>query len=136
MKLVEINPSGNFDPWSIEKQKELENLNPNEPLGTSLLFENESMRLWNIYLEPGERLPFRIQRTNYNWICMTGGLAISRFNDGKICLVKFDKEDVDYWEFQNNELICDLENIGEEEISINLIEYLPTLKTFEIPKYL
>ncbi len=136
MTLTELNPVGNFNSWEKSKLDELKNIDRNEPLGNSLLFENEGIKLWNITLEPGERLPFRIQKTNYNWICLTGGLAISRFATGKISLVKFEKEDIGYWEFIDNELICDLENIGEEVLNLNVIEYKLTFNVFQITKYL
>lgn len=136
MKLTELNPVGHFNLWETSKIEELKNIDPNLPLGNSLLFENESIKLWSITLEPGERLPFRIQKTNYNWICLTGGLAISRFASGKISLVKFEKEDIGYWEFIDNELICDLENIGEDVLNINVIEYKLTSNVFQIAKYL
>lgn len=136
MKLTELNPAGHFEPWSASKIKELKNIDPYEPLGNSLLFENESIKLWNISLMPGERLPFRIQKTNYNWICLTGGLAISRFDSGKICLLRLEKEDIGYWEFTDNKVVCDFENIGEDILNINLIEYKPITIVHHITKYL
>lgn len=136
MKLTELNPAGHFDSWESCKIEELKNIDPNLPLGNSLLFENESIKLWNITLKLGERLPFRIQKTNYNWICLTGGLAISRFASGKISLVKFEKEDIGYWEFIENELVCDLENIGEDVLNINIIEYKFSTAPHPIAKYL
>lgn len=123
MKFVELNPSGNFAPWKPSKIEELKNIDINEPLGQQLLFENENVKLWDISLKHGERLPFRIQRTNYSWICLTGGLAISRFIDGKISLIKIEQGETDYWEFKKNELVCDFENVGYDLMKINILEH-------------
>lgn len=125
MKFTELNPAGNFKPWETSKVEELKCIDTHQPLGNNLLFEDKSIRLWNISLEPSERLPFRLQQTNYNWICLTGGLAISRYSDGKICLLKFEKEDTDYWVFEKSPIITDFENIGEELLFINILEYKP-----------
>ncbi|PCJ96986.1 MAG: hypothetical protein COA50_06775 [Flavobacteriaceae bacterium] len=132
MKLVELNPSGYFDPWEPSKIEELKNMNTNEPLGQHLLFENDTIKLWDISLEPKERLPFRIQKTDYSWICLTGGLAISRFSDGKICLIRVDQEETGYWEFKENQLVCDLENVGDEVIKINIMEHKPVKENIQI----
>lgn len=136
MILTELNPSGNFNTWEPHRIKELKSISSSTPLGNNLLFEDENIKLWSISLDPGERLPFRIQKNNYNWICINGGLAISRFEDGKICLVKFEVGDVDYWEFTEDILVCDLENIGGTKLTMNIIEYKPVTKTVPLPKYL
>ena len=36
----------------------------NVQVGTRLLFENERIRVWDITLEPGERLPFHRRRAH------------------------------------------------------------------------
>lgn len=136
MILTEINPSGQFGAWDSSRIEELKNVTTTTPLGNVLLFENENIRLWNISLNPGERLPFRVQEANYNWICINGGLAISRFEDGKICLVKFEVGDVHYWEFTKDKLVCDLENIGGTKLTINIIEYKISIKATSIHKHL
>ncbi|QLG44209.1 hypothetical protein [Costertonia aggregata] len=129
MKCVELNPTGHFDPWEPEKISELKANDLNRGMGNDLMFENETVKLWGICLRPYERLPFRKQKGQFSWTCVTGGLAISRYSDGKICLLRFEKGDVAYWNLENDELISDLENIGEDVLRITILEHKPLPNT-------
>ncbi len=123
MQCVELNPYGNFDPWEQEKIDELLQQDISDSLGDKLIFENESVKLWDLKLKPGERIPFRRHNTNYSWVCTTGGLAISRQGNGKINMVKLDPGDTEYCEHRGKDYVNDLENIGENPIVINILEY-------------
>ncbi|PWL38757.1 hypothetical protein DKG77_10955 [Flagellimonas aquimarina] len=123
MQCVELNPIGNFDSWEQEKIDELLHQEITQSLGERLVFENESVKLWDLNLNPGERIPFRLHNTNYSWVCTTGGLALTRHGNGKINMVKLDQGDTEYWEFKGKNYINDLENIGEDRIVINILEY-------------
>jgi hypothetical protein len=52
---------------------------PTEQVGTSLMFENERVRVWDLALAPGEQLEKHIHRTDYFFIVEAGGLI--RFAD-------------------------------------------------------
>ncbi|TMU56696.1 hypothetical protein [Flagellimonas algicola] len=123
MQCVELNPVGNFDPWDQKMIDELLHNDVRESLGDRLVFENETVKLWDIRLEPGERLPFRKHNVNYNWVCVTGGLALTRHGNGKISMVKLEPGDTEYWEFRGKNYTNDLENIGDRTIAINVLEY-------------
>jgi len=75
MQFVELNPVGNFYPWEQEKIDELLHQQIKESLSNRLIFEDESIKLWDLRLLPGERLNFRRHNTNYGWVCTTGGAA-------------------------------------------------------------
>lgn len=123
MQCVELNPVGNFDPWEQDKIDELLHQDITHSLGERLVFENESVKLWDLHLDPGARIPFRNHNANYSWVCTTGGLALTRHGNGKINMVKLDPGDTEYWEFKGKKYVNDLENIGEEPIIINILEY-------------
>ena len=123
MQCVELNPAGNFDPWEQEKIDELLHQKIKESLTDQLVFENESVKLWDLRLLPGERLDFRRHNTNYGWVCTTGGLVITRYGNGKIDMIKLNQGDADYFENRGKNYINDLENIGEYAIVINILEY-------------
>lgn len=123
MESVQLNQAGNFEPWIPSILDELNNYLVKDPLGGYLVFEDERVKLWQIVLEPKERLPFRLQNTNYSWTCSSGGMAISRFNDGSIHLLRIDKMDTGYFKFKNSELVSDFENIGENVLEIDIVEY-------------
>jgi len=123
MKCVEINPVGNFEHWDLEKIKELRDESEiNVSLGQKLLFENSTSRLWDLVLWPSQRIPFRRHEFPHSIICMTKGLAISRFGTGKINLVQFEEGDTEFLEPNENNSIYDLENIGESIIKLFVLE--------------
>ena len=48
MQFVELNPVGNFDSWEQEKIDELLHQEIKDSLGNRLVFENESIKLWDL----------------------------------------------------------------------------------------
>lgn len=52
---------------------------PTEQVGTSLMFENERVRVWDLSLAPGESLEKHIHRTDYFFVVQSPGLI--RFAD-------------------------------------------------------
>lgn len=123
MQCVELNPVGNFDPWDQKMIEELFHQEISPSLGRQLVFENENIKLWDIRLLPGERMPFRKHMTNFSWVCITGGLTLTRSGNGKISMVKINPGDSEYCEFEGKNHIYDLENIGESPVLINILEY-------------
>lgn len=123
MQCVELNQAGNFDPWEPEKIEELFHQEITEALGDRLIFEDHRYKLWELYLAPGERIPFRRHNTDYGWVCPTGGLALTRYGHGKIDMVKLEPGDTDFFEYRGKGYVNDLENIGEYPIGITILEY-------------
>lgn len=128
MQFVELNPVGNFDPWEQEKIDELLHQEIKGSLSNRLVFENEVIKLWDLKLLPGERLNFRRHNTNYGWVCTTGGLVISRYGNGKIDMIKLNPGDTEYFENRGKNYVNDLENIGEDNLVINILEYKESKK--------
>src|SRR2546423_1896270 len=67
-----------------EFEEELAAAPMNFEVATKLVFENERIRVWEMHLEPGERVPFHCHRTPYFWICHEAGRGIQRFPDGRL----------------------------------------------------
>lgn len=125
MKIVQLNPTGNFDTWDPIKLSELKTQNIAESFtGGSLLFENEFIKLWQLTIPSGERLPFSIKNNNYMWSCPSGGTTITHASDGSIELYSIDKAEARFFNFKNKQHISDVENIGENKIVIHIIEQL------------
>jgi len=125
MKCTEINGPGNFDCWEPARLQELEEEKISDSLGQNLLFENTNIRVWEVVLFPGERLPFRKIRESYNFTSTTDGLAISRYADGKIKLVQLEKGEAIFIEHNGNESIYDFENIGKNILFLHAMEFKP-----------
>nr|WP_299345265.1 hypothetical protein [Allomuricauda sp.] len=124
MKCVQLNPEGNFDLWDLDKIRELHDCaNLKDSVGQKLLFENETSRLWDLTLWPTQRIPFRKHRYPSSLVCMTSGLAISRYGNGKIDLIQFDKGDTEYVQPNESNFIYDLENIGEQILNLYILEF-------------
>ena len=124
MKIVQLNPEGNFDQWDIEKLKELNDEESiRDSLGQKLLYENGSSRLWDITLWPKQRIPFRRHRFPCSFVCLTSGMAISRCRSGKIKLIQIEKGDTEYMEPDEDNYIHDLENIGDSVLKLYILEF-------------
>ncbi len=124
MKTTVINEKNNFATWEVDIIKELKNDLFSDSFG-SFLFENDSMKLWELSLNPYERIPFRILNRDYSLTCMTDGLALSRFANGVINLMRFRKGDTPIWQHQGNEIISDFQNLGEDVLKLTVIEHKP-----------
>lgn len=118
---TEINPEGNFDTWADTKLKEVKEGNYSDTVG-EILYENNEIILWEITLAPFERLPFWRHTNNYSCTCITEGLALTRNINGRISLLRINKGDHLYANCFKNELIRDLENIGDTVIKIAVVE--------------
>jgi len=121
MILTEINPKGNFEAWTDAKLAEIRNNNFSETIGT-ILYEDDGMKLWEIFLKPSERIPFRIHRNCYSCTSFSDGLLISRNIDGQVFLARIKKGGTIYRNHSDEPIIQDLENIGENSIRITVVE--------------
>lgn len=118
---TEINPEGNFNSWDKAKLKEVKEGNYSDSVG-EFLYENREIILWEINLAPFQRLPFRRHSNNYSCTCFTNGLAVLRNVNGKISLARMEKGDHYYVECIEEEIIQDIENVGESAIKIAIVE--------------
>ncbi len=121
MTITELNPKGNFDSWDESKLKEIRKGNFSDIIGESL-YENDEIILWEIVLEPFERLPFRRHNNNFSCTSFTDVLALVRNVNGLISLVKMHKGDHFYADCTKKERIQDIENIGENTIKVAVVE--------------
>ncbi|AYN67066.1 hypothetical protein D1013_06640 [Euzebyella marina] len=119
----ELNPVGNFAPWEASKLSELERNQVSNSLGQKLLFENKALKVWEIFLQPNERMGFRRISNSYTVTSMCEGLAVSRFSDGSIYLYRFQENDTRFVPPAKNKVIQDLENIGESPIYFHIMEF-------------
>ena len=61
---------------------ELSAARDNRALGTSLWFENDHVRVFEVRLDPGERGPFHVHDATYFWTVVEPGRGLQRFADG------------------------------------------------------
>lgn len=124
MKILELCPSGSFDSWAPVKLREFREAQIYDSFaGGTLLFENDLLKLWEIQLYPGERLPFSRKNTNYLWTCVSGGQTVSYCHDGSINFYVFEKGESRFFNFRDKGHVSDVQNTGENTILIHIIEY-------------
>ncbi len=112
---------GTFDP--AEFQDELTVAWDNLAVGTSVWFENDRIRVWEILLQPGERGPFHAHTTNYFWTVVEGSRGLQRFADGTYAVRDYQVGETKYLEHgPDSVLIHDLENIGKTPLRFVTVE--------------
>jgi hypothetical protein len=113
--------NGTFDTAEYEREIEA----PTNKVGTTLLFENDRVKVWEIALKPGERAPFHRHVHDYFYVCVDPGRVRTRFPNGYYAEGDEDVGNVQFMEHsENNPGIHDLENTGESTIRYTTVELL------------
>lgn len=89
------------------------------PPGTSLLFENERTRVWEVLLEPGERLAMHRHAVPYVVITIEGATCLLIAEDGGETTVTLRPGD---WEYKPPE-VHELRNVGATRFRNRFIEF-------------
>ena len=119
----EVVEEGVFDPADFAE--ELEVAPGNKQLGTTLWFENDRIRVWEVLLEPGQRGEFHAHTTNYFWTVVEGSRGLQRFSDGRFVVRDYLVGETKFLEHSETDvLIHDLENIGTSRLRFVTVELL------------
>ena len=104
---------------------ELESAPTNLSVGTTLWFDNERVKVWEVKLKPGERGPFHAHIRNYFWTVVEAGRGLQRLSDGTCQVRDYRVGDTSYLEHTpDTALIHDLENIGDTVLRFVTVELL------------
>jgi len=96
----------------------------NHQIGSAVLFENDQIRVWDLTVEPGARLPFHCHDTTYFFTCVEGGRMINRFADGNQVTLDMDDGFTWFTEIGEEPEIHDLENVGATRVRFVTVELL------------
>jgi hypothetical protein len=96
----------------------------NHQVGTAVLFENERVRVWDLTVEPGARIPFHSHTTSYFFTCVEGGSMINRFPDGNQVTLDMDDDATWFSTIDAEPEIHDLENVGTARVRFITVELL------------
>jgi len=119
----DIVEEGTFDP--DDYADELEAAPGNLEVGTTIWFENDRIRVWEILLQPGERGAFHSHVTNYFWTVVEGSRGLQRFIDGTFVVRDYLVGETKYLEHTpETALIHDLENVGDSTLRFVTVELL------------
>ena len=120
---VETVEVGRYDPAAF--RQELAEAPTNNAVGTSQLFENDAVRVWEVRLVPGERTPFHAHATRYFWTCVDPGVGRQRYVDGSMKVLRYQAGDTRYAEHSSdNPMLHDLENVGDTLLRFVTVELL------------
>jgi hypothetical protein len=112
-----------FDP--ADYAAELAAAHENFRVGTTLLLENERVRVWDLTLAPGERVAFHRHRTSYFYRCHAGGPTLVRAPDGEAVVYESEPDEVTFHAIGPDDVVVhDLENVGETPLSFTTVELL------------
>lgn len=109
---------------TAEFAAELEAAPDNREVGTKVLLENDRVRVWDLDLAPGDRVPFHCHATPYFFVCVDPGRAISRFPDGNAMTIDYAVGFTWFDEVAGGPEIHDLENVGDTRLRFTTVELL------------
>ena len=107
-----------------EYTSELAVAEQNRAVGTRLLLENDRVRIWDLDLKPGDRVPFHCHAMPYFFVCVDGGKGLSRFPDGNAMTMDYVEGDTWFDEVHGGAEIHDLENVGDTRLRFTTVELL------------
>ena len=109
--------------WSEDLAAEYAAAATNGRVGSELVSETETFRVWLIRLEPGERLAFHTHVLDYFWVATTPGRALSRHGAGKVAEMDYAVGLTRHMRFERGESMThDLENTGDTVLCFTTVE--------------
>jgi hypothetical protein len=95
----------------------------NRQIGTSLRFENDHVRVFEVRLGPGERGPFHVHDATYFWTVVDPGRGLQRFADGTFVVRDYALGETRYLvHTPEDRLVHDLENVGGSTLRFVTVE--------------
>ena len=118
----ELTTSG-FEGWSDEIKREFELNEYNGRIGTDLVFENDSVRVWHMTLKPGEKMPVHRHVLTYFWTAITPGRFLQRTYDGTTYESDYEAGLTHFYDVDSGEFaLHNLENVGSTTMIFCAVE--------------
>ncbi|MGB7239088.1 MAG: hypothetical protein WBD41_24310 [Rhodococcus sp. (in: high G+C Gram-positive bacteria)] len=115
----------NFDGWSDELRAELGAHEYDGEVGSTLLSQNDRVRVWEIRLAPGERWHAHRHVLDYFWTAVNAGTSRQHTFDGTTRDVSYSAGETRHFHFAAGEfLLHDIENVGTGELIFTTVEHL------------
>jgi beta-alanine degradation protein BauB len=114
----------NFDGWTPHLRREFEQNGRNYQVGGKLLSETDRLKVWEIRLPPGRRLPAHKHVLDYFWTVLTQGDSLQHTDDGTTRRTSYEPGMTRHMSFGPGQyLFHDLENIGDTELVFITVEH-------------
>lgn len=119
--------ASNEDPhagWPLDRIEDMHANAMSGKVGTQLVSETDSCRVWHLTIAPGERLPFHRHVLDYFWTVLSNGTARSYYEGGAVREMTYRAGDTRHFTFSAGEhMVHNLENIGEETLVFVTVEW-------------
>lgn len=110
--------------WPSAIAEEFSKNQNNGCVGTKLLSENDRVRIWEIRLQPGERIGFHRHVLDYFWTAITPGRGRSHMHDGSTVETDYYAGETRHESYKHGEFkIHDLQNTGDKELVFTTVEF-------------
>lgn len=114
-----------YEGWTEEVQQDFRDNAFNGNVGGRLLSETPRARVWEIRLQPGERVGAHRHVLDYFWTAINAGDSRQHTADGTTREVSYLPGETRFFEFGPGEfLLHDLENTGTTELIFTTVEFL------------
>jgi quercetin dioxygenase-like cupin family protein len=112
-------------PPAIAAEFVREKANNNGCVGSTLLSEDDKVRVWIIRLAPGERIGFHRHVLDYFWTSVSGGRGRQHIHDSTTVEYSYRPGETRHETYGSGEYkVHDLENLGDKEMVFMTIEFL------------
>jgi hypothetical protein len=113
--------SGSFDIADFAREID----DPSDEVGTRLLLQNERVRVWEIVLSPGRRVPFHRHVHPYFYVCAAPGRVRTRFPNGYFVEGGEEAGGAAFMDHSADKPgIHDLSNVGDTTVRYTTVELL------------
>lgn len=113
-----------FVGWDSSLIEEFSTNRHNFHVGSSLLSETDRLRVWEVRLDPGQRLPAHRHVLDYFWTALSPGVGRQHIDDGSTRVVRYHPGETRHLEFGPGEyLLHDLENVGDTQLLFITVEH-------------
>ena len=115
----------NFHAWSDQIRQDFVDNAFNGQVGSRLLSESDRVRVWEIRLQPGQRVAAHRHVLDYFWTAINPGSSRQHTADGTTREVAYVAGQTRHFHFAEGEyLLHDLENVGDTELVFSTVEFL------------
>lgn len=113
-----------FAGWGTALMEEFATNASNFHVGTVLLSETDQLKVWQVRVDPGERLPAHRHVLDYFWTALTPGVGRQHVDDGTTRVVRYHAGETRHFVFGPGEyLLHDLENVGDTQLLFVTVEH-------------
>ena len=112
-----------FQGWSEEAKQEFKDMEFSGAIGQQLVFENDSVRVWQMKLEPGEKMAAHRHVLTYFWTAVTPGRFLQRTYDGTTYESDYPQGLTHFYDVKKDEFaLHNLENVGDDTMIFVAVE--------------